>query len=193
MEAGSELESITKMESKGRNSDLNNLSASLHSIISGEELAESGNIPFADDEETSVNKQCEKSSDSISSNESYPEKLNFNPGRRRMMFKPTPGHEASCESESDDGNLASEKRDRPGPLASDLQRAAEVSEISNLGVMRRNSISMPVLNENDLDALRNLYTKAVDTSDSKESLTKITVSFFCFTAAVNYLLDVFVM
>lgn len=174
-----ELESI--MEAKRRNSDLNNLSASLHSIISGEALVESVNIPFADDEDTSISKQNGKSSDSISSNDSHPERDKFTSGRRRAMFKSAPGNEASGESDTDDSHFSSERRDRPGPLASDLQRTAEVSEVSNLGVMRRNSISMPVLNENDLDALRNMYSKAVDTenSDSKESLTKITVSLYC--------------
>lgn len=165
------------MESKRRNSDLNNLSVSLHSVISGEAHAESVNIPFADDEDTLGEKQNVKSCESVSSFESNPS--SYNPGRRRLQFKHTPGNEASGESDSESGNWSDEKRDRPGPLVSDLQKVSEVSEVSNLGVMRRNSISMPVLNENDLDALRNLYTKAVDSTDtieSNESLTKIRVS-----------------
>lgn len=172
MAAASKLESI--MEAKSRNSDLNDLSVSLHSIISDE--AKSANIPFADEEDTSVNKPI--LNDSFSSDDSYPEKGKFISRRRRAMFKET-GNEASCESDNDDGYLASEKLDTPGPLVSDRQRASEVSEVSNLGVMRRNSISMPVLNEIDLDALRNMYSKAVESSDtmeSNESLTKITVS-----------------
>jgi hypothetical protein len=160
--------------------DLNNLNTSLHSIISGDALDDNVNIPFVDDEEN-IDKMNGKSSDSISSNESYPEKVNYNLGRRiplGMRENNTTGNEASGESDTDDGQFASERRDKPGPLASELQRAAEVS---NLGVMRRNSISMPVLNEMDLDALRSLHMKAVESSefetmDSKESLSKITVS-----------------
>lgn len=176
------------MSENQRKSDLNNLSASLHNIISGDTV----NIPYIEDDDedsTKMNKMDEKSSDSISSNESYPGRVNYNLGRRTplvdrngsnlklQMYKNTTGNEASCESDaSDDGHIASEKRDKPGPLASDMQRPIEAS---NLGVMRRNSISMPVLNESDLDALRNLHMKAVESSetmDSQDSLTKITVS-----------------
>lgn len=163
-----------------QSSDLNNLNASLQSIISGDGKHEGVNIPFADDDDTAQNdKSIGKSSDSISSNEYYPEKVNYNPGRRvgvKLPYKNTTGNEASGESDTDDG----EKRDKPGPLASELSRAGETS---NLGVMRRNSISMPVLNEMDLGQLKNLqdiYMKACESSDtmeeSKESLEKITVS-----------------
>lgn len=179
------------MSEKRRNSDLNNLSASLHSIISGDASADTVNIPYIEDDNddsAQIDRTNGKSSDSLSSNESY-EKVNFNSGRRAplvdrkgsnlrlQLHKNQTGNDASCESEaSDDGHLASEKRDKPGPLASDMQRPLEAS---NLGVMRRNSISMPVLNEIDIGALRNMYMKAVessDTMDSNESLTKITVS-----------------
>lgn len=171
------------MSAKRQNSDLNNLSESLHSIISGAGLTDAAaNIPFADDEDaTQIDKTNGKSSDSVSSNESYPEKVNYNSSGRRgtarvpLYTVATSSTEASGESDSDDGRLAAEKRDKPGPLASDVQRV----EVSNLGVMRRNSYSMPVLNESDLDALRNLHLKAVEsreTMDSKESLSKITVS-----------------
>lgn len=170
------------MSAKRQNSDLNNLSESLHSIISGEGLTDAAaNIPFADDEDaTQIDKTNGKSSDSLSSNESYPEKVNYTSSGRRgtarvPMYTVATSTEASGESDSDDGRLAAEKRDKPGPLASDVQRI----EVSNLGVMRRNSYSMPVLNESDLDALRNLHLKAVEsreTMDSKESLSKITVS-----------------
>jgi hypothetical protein len=164
-----------------RNSDLNNLNASLHSIISGDH--ESVNIPYADDHDDAGHQERNaKSSDSISSNEFYPEKVNYNTGRRvgvKLPYQNTTGNEASGESDTDDG----EKRDKPGPLVSELSRAVETS---NLGVMRRNSISMPVLNEMDLDQLRNLHIKACESSDtmedSKESLQKITVSF----PALNY-------
>jgi hypothetical protein len=160
-----------------RNGDLNNLNASLHSIISGDGKHEGVNIPFADDEDAAHRETNHaKSSDSISSNDYYPEKVNYNPGRRvgvKLPYKNTTGNEASGESDTDDG----EKRDKPGPLASDMSR---VVETSNLGVMRRNSISMPVLNEMDLSELRNLHMKACESSDtmdeSKESLEKITVS-----------------
>lgn len=162
------------MSSKRENSDLNNLSASLHSIISGGDVPGSVNIPFADDDVPQFVKRNGKSSDSISSNESY--KVNYKANRRgpvRMLS----GNDASCESDTDDGQLASERRDRPGPLASDVHRSVEVS---NLGVMRRNSISMPVLNENQLDALKELHMKSVgfsepDTESSRDSLSKIEV------------------
>lgn len=163
------------MSARRKSSDLNNLNASVHSVISGDG---SVNIPFADDEDTAQMNKIAKSSDSISSNESY-EKVQYNPGRRvplkLMTYNNTTGNEASGESDTDDGRLASERRDKPGPLVSDMQKS---NEVSNLGGMRRNSISMPVLNENDLDLLRNLHMKAVesDTMDSRESLSKITVS-----------------
>lgn len=161
-----------------RNGDLNNLNASLHSIISGDAKHESVNIPFADEEDMAHMEKNGKSSDSISSNESYHEKVTVNPGRRvavKFPYRNTTGNEASGESDTDDG----EKRDKPGPLASELSRAGETS---NLGAMRRNSISMPVLNEIDLstlNALRDLHMKACESSDtmddSKESLDDIKV------------------
>lgn len=164
------------MSAKRQNSDLNNLRASVHSAISGDAV----NIPFADDDEVKpLNKSNGKSSDSISSNESLPERVTYNPRRRGapVRFLSNTGTEASGESEADDHHSESEKRDKPGPLASE---SFQVAETSNLGVMRRNSISMPVLNEIDLDALRNLHMKAIEFSDetaeSTESLTKIEVS-----------------
>lgn len=158
--------------------DLKNLSASLHSIISGDTPPEQVDIPYADDEEIAV-VQKRKSSDSASSNESFAEVVNYKPRRRAPARMYATGNEASGESDTDDGQLASEKQDKPGPLASDVMKNVEVS---NLAVMRRNSFSMPTLNDNDLDALRSLHMKAVESSDqeSKESLTKITVSAFCF-------------
>lgn len=170
------------MSTQRRSSDLNNLSSSLHSIISSDAVIEGVNIPFADDDDdeaTLISKTNGKSSDSISSNESYTERVNFNIGRRAPMKQVsynTTGNEASGESDSDSGHLALEKQDKAGPLASEMKRM----ETSSLGVMRRNSISMPVLNEMDLDALRNLHMQAIESSDtmddSQESLTKITVS-----------------
>lgn len=176
---------MLKMSAKKRSSELNNLNASLHSIISGDAVEQGVNgvnIPFADDEDTSnVNKSRRKSNDSNSSNESYHEKVNYKPVRRAPVRMYSTGNEAS--GESDDDQLASEKRDQPGPLVSELNR---VDETSNLGVMRRNSISMPVLNEIDLEALRNLHMKAVESSeqeDSRESLDKITVSVMTYQGA----------
>lgn len=173
------------MSAKRAKSDLNDLSASLHSIVSGDALGESVNIPFVDEEDsTQITKTNEKKSeDSISSNESYPEKTNYNMSRRgvrkQVSINDATGNDASSEHDSDDfDHLESEHRDKPGPLASEMQRVAEVS---TLGVLRRNSISMPVLNEMDLDALRNLHMNAVDSNESissKESLSKITVSRF---------------
>lgn len=165
-----------------RKGDLNNLNTSLHSIISGDVPQESVNIPFADDDETNnISKSNEKSSESISSNESYPDRTSYNANRRtpvRFAYQNTTGNEASGESDTDDVKFASEKRDKPGPLASELIRKIEPS---NLGVMRRNSISMPVLNEMDLDQLRSLHMQACESretiDESKDSLEKITVSF----------------
>ena len=174
------------MSAKRVKSDLNNLSASLHSVISGDVLGESVNIPFVDDEDTTtITKTNGKAyNDSISSNESFSEKVNYNIGRRapvkQVSINYATGNDASGESDSDDAHLASEGHDKPGPLASEMQKFGEVS---TLGVLRRNSISMPVLNEMDLDALRSLHMKAVESSEtmsSKESLSKITVSKICF-------------
>lgn len=163
-----------------RGTDSNNLSASLHSIISGDTPSEGVNIPFADDDVPAVQilKSSGKSSDSVSSNESFAEIVNYNSRRRAPARMYGTGNEASGESDTDDGHLASEKRDKPGPLASDVVKTVEVS---NLAVMRRNSFSMPTLNDNDLDALRSLHMKAVESSDqeSKESLNKIAVSRLC--------------
>lgn len=160
------------MSAKRENGDLNNLSASLHSIISGDAPG-SVNIPFVDEDESQIVKSNGKSSDSISSNESY--KVNYKP-HRRAPARILSGNDASDE-DTDDGHLASEKRDNPGPLASEAQRSLEGS---NLGAMRRNSISMPVLNESQLDRLHELHMKSVgfndDTASSKESLSKIEVS-----------------
>lgn len=165
-----------------RASELNNLNASLHSIISGEGNV---NIPFADDEDAQRDKTIGKSSDSISSNDSY-EQVNYDSRRRLPLvdrrgtsFKlaiNNTGTEASGESDTDDNQLAMERRDKPGPLVSDSHRTVD----AHLGVLRRNSISMPVLNEVDLDSLRQLHMQAVvsqETLESKESLTKITVSY----------------
>lgn len=65
---------------------------------------------------------------------------------------------------------SSEKRDRFGPLKGSpvLQRG-----------LRRNSISLPVLNEADLDLLRSLHmqgTENSETDSSKQLLTTLTVS-----------------
>lgn len=163
-----------------RGSDLNNLSTSLHSIISGDTPSEGVNIPYADEDVPMVQilKSSGKSSDSVSSNESFAEIVNYNSRRRAPARMYGTGNEASGESDSDDVQLTSEKRDKPGPLASDVMKTAEVS---NLTAMRRNSFSMPTLNDNVLENLRSLHLKAVESSDqeSKESLNKITVSRLC--------------
>lgn len=150
---------------------LNDLNMSLHNTIGGDN--KNSNIPFADDEKANLNKEVCRSSDSISSNESFHDDVNYNPRKRVQLKMYRTGNDASDESESDD-NM--EKRDQPGPLASEMRRV----EDSNLAGMRRNSISMPTLNESALDALRSLHMKACesqnDTSSSKESLDHITVS-----------------
>lgn len=153
--------------------DLNNLNASLHSIISGER-SDVVNIPYVDDDQGN-------SSDTISSNDSYNHKAasNYRRGvaeRRGANLRLAANHngtgnEASDETDSDE-NLRMEQRDKAGPLYTEY-------ETSNLGVMRRNSISMPTLNQNDLDSLRMLHMKAVDSGgemQSNEDLDKVTVS-----------------
>lgn len=151
--------------------DLNNLNASLHSVISG--AKSDANIPFADDE-VSDNR---KSSESISSNDSSARKAaNYRRGmseRRGAKLRLATNHRRpSAGNDSSDESLQAERRDKPGPLKLDF------TESSNLGVMRRNSISMPVLNENDLDKLREMHMQCVDSGEdltSKEELDKITV------------------
>lgn len=81
----------------------------------------------------------------------------------------------------DDSDNENEKRDKPGPLISDLCKQIESPPALGL---RRNSFSMPTLNEIDLDALRALHMNAMnedgeeseETEKSKESLNEITVS-----------------
>ena len=65
---------------------------------------------------------------------------------------------------------SSEKRNLFGPLKG--------SPVMQRG-LRRNSISLPALNEVDLDALRSLHMQATDTSEtdiSKESIPQSPVS-----------------
>jgi hypothetical protein len=160
--------------------DLNNLNASLHSIISGER--NDANIPYADDDKATDDN---KSSDSISSNDSYKQRAvaNYRRGvseRRGANLRLLTtnhngtGNEASDETDSSE-SLRMEQRDKPGPLYTETN--SETS--NNLGVMRRNSISMPVLNQNDLDTLRELHMRTVDSGGemhSNEDLDKVTVS-----------------
>lgn len=81
--------------------------------------------------------------------------------------------------DGDDSDNEMEKRDKPGPLISDLSNQLEVAPTLGL---RRNSFSMPALNEVDLDALRALHMNATeddeseDNEKSKDSLNEITVS-----------------
>lgn len=154
--------------------DLNNLNASLHSVISGER--NDANIPFADDEVS----DSRKSSDSITSNDSFARKAaNYRRGmseRRGVNLRLATNrrHGSGNDSSDESPDLAAERRDKPGPLKSEY-----AAESSNLGAMRRNSISMPVLNENDLEKLRELHMNCVDSGgdelESKEDLNKVTV------------------
>lgn len=148
--------------------DLNNLNASLHSVISGDRS--DTNIPFADDE-VSDNR---KSSDSISSNDSFARKAaNYRRGmsdRRGVNLRLVTNHRNGSGNESSDESdcnesLEAERRDKPGPLKSDF------ADVSNLGAMRRNSISMPVLNENDLEKLRELRMSHLDSGGDEEETT----------------------
>lgn len=162
--------------------DLNNLNASLHSVISGRGDT---NIPFADDEVS----DSRKSSDSITSNDSFARKAaNYRrglPERRGVNLRLLTNHRNGSGNESSDESDGSEneRRDKPGPLKTD-----NFVDASNLGVMRRNSISMPVLNENDLEKLRELRMSHLDSGGgdeddtmSREDLNKsaVVVSWLC--------------
>lgn len=157
-----------------KSAEMNNLNVSLHSIISGERLDDAGiNIPFADDEDGSPvpkqkqNGEMSKSSESLSSNDSYAQEQNYRKSlavRKRANLKLVlSGNDEA--SDTDDGNLASEKLDKPGPLISDIVKS--VSDAPAIG-LRRNSFSMPALNEVDLDALRSLHMNAINDDDDEE-------------------------
>lgn len=131
------------------------------------------NIPFADDEEISM--QNGHSNESLSSNDS---------AERARLYQRSISHRKGANlciiiDKSDSDNEA-EKRDKPGPLISDLTK--NVLDVPAMG-LRRNSFSMPALNETDLDALRDLHMKSMNDEDdmetpekSSESLSEVQVS-----------------
>ncbi|CAO1409357.1 unnamed protein product [Diamesa serratosioi] len=141
-------------------------------VISG-----SANIPFADDDFNGgyvvVSNNDLMSADSTSSSESYRDKGDNNNKKASIVDRRSVNLKVQIESNDDSSNESSdssEKKDRFGPLKGSpiLQRG-----------LRRNSISLPALNEVDLDALRSLHMQATDTSEtdiSKESIPQSPVS-----------------
>ncbi|CAO1393790.1 unnamed protein product [Diamesa hyperborea] len=161
------------MSAKKQDSVMDNLSVSLHSVISG-----SANIPFADDDLNGgyvvVSNNDLMSADSTSSSESYHDKGDNNNKRPSIVDRRSVKLKVQIEANDDSSNESSdssEKRDRFGPLKG--------SPVMQRG-LRRNSISLPALNEVDLDALRSLHMQATDTSEtdiSKESIPQSPVTF----------------
>lgn len=171
-----------------RENELNNLNESLHSIISGDAV----NIPFVD-ETPHANRKTNGHVSGSSSSESLNKKAQKHNVKRPSLVqrkraslklkieKNLSSSEDSDESDSDEDRLESERRDKPGPLESERRGSPGLLSKG----LRRNSISMPVLNEFDLDKLRALHMKATSDqsdmeeskSESRESFRKITVSY----------------
>ena len=76
------------------------------------------------------------------------------------------------DSDSSESEHEMEKRDVPGPLltSSTMSSTSQVAEEPAVG-LRRNSFSMPALNEIDLDALRALHMKAMEGDDKSSTET----------------------
>lgn len=138
------------------------------------------NIPFVDDEEDKVihNGNSNDSLNSLERAEKYQRSISHRKGvNLRIIIDDVDGG---------GDNEEREKLDKPGPLISDLVKNA--LDVPTMG-LRRNSFSMPALNENDLDALRALHMKSINVDDdmetpekgSKESLSDIQVSSFFHT------------
>lgn len=129
-------------------------------------------IPFADEEE---NHAMVNGNSNFGDNEKSLEKS----PRQKQKISERKGANLRLIIDGDDSDNEMEKRDKPGPLISDLCDSLDVASAMGL---RRNSFSMPALNEVDLDALRALHMKATEENDSedidksKESLNEITVS-----------------
>lgn len=122
------------------------------------------NIPFVDDEES-----FEILSDSEECLQKFQQSISQRKGANLRII---------IDAMDSDGET--EKLDKPGPLISDLTKS--VLDAPMLG-LRRNSFSMPALNENDLDALRALHSSSLNdeedldvTEKSEESLNGIQVS-----------------
>lgn len=173
--------------------DMSNLSANLSGVLNGDKFEDTAiNIPYADDEESTPQSQHKhqnglkgssetiNSVDSAEQAERYKKSISGRKGTNLRIQISRPS--SSSESEPDEKNLEAEKLDKPGPLISDI--AKSVGEAPALG-LRRNSFSMPALNELDLDSLRALHMKTINDEEdvqnmdhmkSKESLSEIHVS-----------------
>lgn len=184
-------------QSKRNNQDdMNNLNVNLKGVLNGDKLGDTEiNIPFADEETPQVKHKTQNvinnSNESISSNDSDTQAQMYKrsiSARKGANLRIQIDNASSSDDEVDNKSLESEKRDKPGPLISDFVKS--ISEAPAVG-LRRNSFSMPALNEIDLDALRSLHMQAVDDNNdddtddfdpmkSKESLSEIHVSNFFF-------------
>lgn len=183
------------MSQTKRNQDMNNLNTqNLNGAINVDKLDDIEiNIPFADDDEATpqvkhkTQNAINNSRESLSSNDSFAEaqryrrSLSARKGANLRIQIERPS--SSSESEVEEKHLAAENLDKPGPLISDMVKTMSESPVLGL---RRNSFSMPALNELDLDALRSLHMKSindeeddddenVDPMKSKESLSEINV------------------
>lgn len=135
------------------------------------------NIPFVDDDEEQAMHNGH-SNESLSSNDSAERARLY-----QRSISQRKGANLRIIIDNSDTDNEMEKRDKPGPLISDL--AKNVLDVPAMG-LRRNSFSMPALNENDLDALRELHMKSMNDEDdiedmetpekSSESLSEVQVS-----------------
>lgn len=125
-------------------------------------------IPFADEEEQPPSK-VNGNSNSSDNDSRYKRTISERKGANLRLII----------GDGDDSDSETERRDKPGPLISDL--CANQLDAPAMG-LRRNSFSMPALNEVDLDALRALHMNAMegeeseDIEKSNDSLNEITVS-----------------
>lgn len=136
--------------------------------MSGSKSPTGVDIPYADDEQRHV---------IVNGNSNYSDNDSLDQSPRQKSISERKGANLRIFIDGDDSDNEIEKRDKAGPLISDLCNQLEAPPASSL---RRNSFSMPALNEIDLDALRALHMNAMeeneDVDKSKESLNEITVS-----------------
>lgn len=128
------------------------------------------NIPFVDDDEQAMNNG--HSNESLSSNDSAERARLY-----QRSISQRKGANLRIIIDNTDSDSEMERRDKPGPLISDSTKS-----VPSIG-LRRNSFSMPTLNEADLDALRDLHMKSMNDEDdmetpekSSESLSEVQVS-----------------
>jgi hypothetical protein len=133
-----------------RQDKMNNLNTSLHSVISGDNSSII-DIPFVDDDDENQTPVEQTQSEKISKKLS--ERKNVN-----LKIKIAKNQPNSKENSDDDDD---EKRDKPGPLISVANSPPVVG-------LRRNSFSMPALNDIDLDSLRGLHMIAVNNASEDE-------------------------